>query len=78
MKCHWCGGVFEQALTDFPFKVTETSIVIVKGLPAWQCRNCREYMIEDQVMEKVDRILAKAAHGAELEVVRFAAWIETS
>jgi len=73
MKCHACGGKFEPVITDFPFKITENSIVIVKGLPAWQCQNCREYIIEDQVMERVDKILEKATPGAELEVVRFAA-----
>lgn len=73
MKCHICGGQLQAMTTDLPFKVRENSIVIVKGLPALQCENCREYLLEDSVMERVDAILEKAGTSAELEVVRFAA-----
>jgi YgiT-type zinc finger domain-containing protein len=73
MKCHVCGGELRLVATDLPFKVSENSIVIVKGLPARQCENCQEYLIEDEVMGRVDAILEKAGTGAELEVVRFAA-----
>jgi len=73
MKCHICGGQLQAMTTDLPFKVSENSIVIVKSLRALQCENCREYLLEDSVMERVDAILAKAGTSAELEVVRFAA-----
>ena len=73
MKCHICGGEFKAAVTELPFKLSENSIVIVKNLPVWQCRNCREYIIEDKVMKRLDQILKKAGKMTELEVVRFAA-----
>jgi len=73
MKCHICGGQLQAMTTDLPFKVRENSIVIVKSLPALQCENCREYLLEDSVMERVDAILEKTGTSAELEVVRFAA-----
>jgi YgiT-type zinc finger domain-containing protein len=60
-------------VTDLPFKVREGAIVIIKGLPVLQCENCREYLIDDGVMEHVEALLKKAANGTELEVVRFAA-----
>jgi len=73
MKCHVCGGELKPTKTDLPFKLAKGSIVIVKALPVRQCENCREYLIEDSVMARVDDILEKAGKGAELEVVRFAA-----
>jgi len=73
MKCHVCGGELKPVTTDFPFKVGENSIVIIKGLPTFQCENCPEYLIADPVMEKVEAILQKAGSASELEVVRFAA-----
>ncbi len=73
MKCHLCGAELKSIRTDLPFKVAENSIVIVKNLPVLQCPNCREYLIEDPVMEKVDSILEKVGTDSELEVVRFAA-----
>jgi len=44
MKCHVCGGELKPALTDLPFKLSETSIVIIKAVPALQCEKCPEYL----------------------------------
>ena len=41
-------------MTDLRFKVTEETIIILKGLPVWQCANCQEYLIEDAVMARVE------------------------
>jgi hypothetical protein len=60
-------------VTDLPFKVSETSIVILKGLPVLQCENCMQFLIEDPVMARVDAILEKTDMGAELQVVKYAA-----
>lgn len=38
-----------------------------------QCGNCNEFMIEDQVMERVDRIIDMTEKNVEVEVLRFAA-----
>lgn len=73
MKCHVCGAGLKNLVTDLPFKVRENGIVILKGLPVMQCENCREFLIEDHIMERVDGILEKTDTEAELEVVSFAA-----
>jgi YgiT-type zinc finger domain-containing protein len=57
--------------TDLPFKVSETTIVIVKALPVLQCKGCGEYLLEDPVMQRVDKILERADVQAELEIIRF-------
>jgi YgiT-type zinc finger domain-containing protein len=73
MKCAVCSGELRRATTDLPFKVSDTSIVILKGLPVVQCTRCPEYLMEDEVLRRVDEILAKVDGGTELEVVRYAA-----
>lgn len=73
MKCTMCGSELRAASTDLPFKVRETSIVILKDLPVLQCGNCVQYLLQDSVMEKVDEMLARVDSGAELEIIRFAA-----
>jgi len=73
MKCHVCGGGMQSLTTDLPFKVSETSIVIVKQLPVIQCDGCGEFLIEDSVMERVEGLLAKTDSAAELEIVKYAA-----
>ncbi len=73
MTCHLCGGKMERLITDLPFKVSESSMVILKGLPTLQCSNCSEYMLEDEVMAQVDEILERVDRSAELAIIRFAA-----
>ena len=60
-------------VTDLPFKLNETSIVILKDLPVLQCEGCNEYLLEDSVMERVEEILRQANSRAELEIIRYAA-----
>lgn len=73
MKCHVCGSNLVPTVTDLPFKLNETTIVIVKSLPVLQCERCSEYVLEDAVMERVDVILERSDPRAELEIVRYAA-----
>jgi len=73
MTCHICGGALEKLVTDLPFKVAQSRIVIIKSLPVLQCRNCSEYVIDDAVMEKVDEILARVDATVELEILSYVA-----
>ena len=73
MTCRICGGEMEERITDLPFKLGESSIVIVKGLPVVQCSRCSEYLLADAVMAKVDHLLQTVNTSAELEIIRYAA-----
>jgi YgiT-type zinc finger domain-containing protein len=73
LRCHVCGSTLVPVVTDLPFKLSETTIVIVKALPVLQCEGCSEYALEDQVMERVDAILERADPSVELEIIRYAA-----
>ena len=73
MRCAVCGAELTSTRTDLPFKVRETSIVILKNLPVVQCENCPEFLIEDGVLSRVDEILARVDSGAEVEIIRYAA-----
>lgn len=73
MNCAVCGAQLRMATTDLPFKVNDTTIVILRGLPVVQCDRCPEFLIEDEVLRRVDEILATVEGGTELEIVRYAA-----
>ncbi len=40
----------EERVTDLPFKISDTSIVIVRALPVLQCRQCDETELENVAM----------------------------
>ena len=73
MRCTVCGGDLAATKTDLPFKVTEAAIVILKELPVLACERCPEYLLEDEVLTRVDAILAGIDRSAELEIIRYAA-----
>ncbi|MBF0606627.1 MAG: YgiT-type zinc finger protein [Candidatus Magnetobacterium sp. LHC-1] len=71
MKCHNCGGTLEEIITDLPFKIGRESIVIIKKLPLLQCQNCSEYLIEDNVMKGIDRVINGVDNSIELEILSY-------
>ena len=73
MKCSVCGAEMQRLQSDLPFKTTEQTIVILKGLPVFQCQNCTQYLIEDIVLSRVDEMLSTIDGAAELEIIRYAA-----
>jgi len=73
MRCEVCGAKLAAITTDLPFKVREPGIVIVKGIPVWQCVRCPQYLLEDGVLTRVDQILRGVDGEIELEVIRYAA-----
>jgi YgiT-type zinc finger domain-containing protein len=73
MKCRVCDSTLRHLITDLPFKVSGRTIVIVKDLPVEQCESCTEYLINDAVFAKVEKLLSKVDAAAELEIIAFAA-----
>jgi len=73
MKCHVCGAAMRSVITALPFKISESTIVILRDLPVLECSNCSEYVIEDPVMERVEILLKEANTSAEVEIVHYAA-----
>ncbi|MEP6714459.1 MAG: type II toxin-antitoxin system MqsA family antitoxin [Terriglobia bacterium] len=73
MRCRICGGSLRARVTDLPFKVGDTAIVIVRSLPVYQCPQCGETELDNKAMSRVDQILTGVDRSAELEVIRYAA-----
>ena len=73
MRCRVCGGLLEPRITDLPFKIGDSAIVIFKALPVLQCRQCGEAELEQATMLRVDELLASVDGSAEVEVIRYVA-----
>ena len=72
MKCQVCGSNMKAVTTDLPFKANDSTIVIMKALPVYQCENCSEYLLEDNVMVNVEKIIGNVDVSSELEVIKYA------
>lgn len=73
MRCHCCGAEMEKVKTNLPFKLTGQTILVVEDIPVVQCQNCPEYLLEDEVMEKIDQMISELDENVELEIIPFAA-----
>ncbi len=73
MRCRVCGGLLEPRITDLPFKLAGSTIVILKALPVLQCPQCGETELEQATMSRVDELLDAVNRSAELEVIQYAA-----
>ncbi len=73
MKCQICGAKMKSIVTSLPFKRSETTIVILKGLPVSQCKSCSEYLLDDPVLRRVEELLEKVSTSTELEILKYAA-----
>jgi YgiT-type zinc finger domain-containing protein len=63
----------ESRISDLPFKVSATTIVVLRSLPVWECTQCHDTEFEHETLRNIEAILAKVDPGAELEVIRYAA-----
>jgi len=73
MKCPVCGGKLERTVSSLPFRVSRRAILVVRELPAWECGNCSELLLDDEVMGRIEESIGRVDEAAELEVVYFAA-----
>ena len=71
MKCHVCGGRLKPSVSDFPFRLSPTTIVVIKRLPTLECADCAELSIEDPIMEKVESLLEQTDESTELAVITY-------
>ena len=74
MTCVICkSGSYKPGKTTV-FLTKEDTAVIIKGVPALICDQCGEYILNDDITEKV-LVIAREAHlkGTEVEIRKFAA-----
>ena len=75
MNCHLCGERFAQTVSDLPFRLGPTAIVIVKRMPVFECVSCGEFSLEDPVMRKVEILLQQTDQATELTVIPYASLV---
>ncbi|MCB1158700.1 MAG: YgiT-type zinc finger protein [Leptospiraceae bacterium] len=57
VKCHICGGLMSGIHTDLPYKVDDKETIVVKQMPALQCNNCHQIILEEDTMQSLDGII---------------------
>jgi YgiT-type zinc finger domain-containing protein len=71
MKCHVCGTPMTRVVTDLPFRVDRSVMIILRGLPLVECSECGAYALEDVVMERVHEIVQRLRSPSHLDAVLY-------
>lgn len=72
MKCHVCETPMTRVVSDLPFRVDRSVMIILKDLPLLECSECGAYALEETVMERVHEIVQKLRSPSHLDAVLFA------
>jgi hypothetical protein len=54
-------------------RLGDRTIVIIRSVPVLECRSCTEYLVADDDMQRIEKMLDRGATDAELAVIQFAA-----
>ena len=74
MKCVICKQGETRPGTATVTLERGATTVVIKGVPADVCDNCGEYYLSEKMTDTVLAMAEEAVrHGAEIEVLRFAA-----
>jgi YgiT-type zinc finger domain-containing protein len=68
-RCYFCGGTLKPGSATIPF-IVESSVIIIKEIPALVCTQCSEPIMSSEGAATVDTLLKQAVKsGFELSVV---------
>lgn len=63
--CSFCNGSLAEGKTDFTVRVN-SSVVVIKNVPAYICDNCGEAYYTPEVSRKIDKVMTEF-HKGELQ-----------
>ena len=71
MICYLCEGQYKKATTTH-FVDLKKCMVIVKNVPCWECEQCGEVIYDDDVVDRLDKIIKKVSEMmTEIAVVDY-------
>lgn len=60
MKCALCQGKMEKADIALPYEVNKEYMLVIKGVPAFVCRQCGDSFVEIEIVRELERIVKNA------------------
>jgi YgiT-type zinc finger domain-containing protein len=60
MKCALCHGKMEKSTIALPYEMDKDSMLVVKGIPAWVCKQCGDSFVEIEIVRDLERIVKNA------------------
>ena len=71
MRCFTCNGQLEEKKVNYVVDLDST-IIIVKGVPAKVCKECGEQYFDDETTEKLEKIVDNLKNfSVEITVVNY-------
>lgn len=72
MKCPLCKGQMVQSVTSLPYEIGSDKLIVVSEVPALVCKQCGEYFVEIEHLQKAEKMIDKAKDdGVTLGIVKY-------
>lgn len=73
MPCFLCKGDMENSTTTFTASINNT-IVVIKNVPCYKCKQCGEESFSFEVTERLEKIIDSFTESlSEISVVNYSA-----
>ena len=71
MNCFMCKEIFEEKKVNYMMDL-ENTIIIIKGVPAKVCNQCKEQYFDDETSENIEKIVNKLKDlSTEITVINY-------
>ncbi len=60
MKCALCAGRMEKSTIALPYEMNKEYMLVVRGVPAFVCRQCGDSFVEIEIVRELERIVNDA------------------
>ena len=71
MNCFMCKGMLEEKKVNYMVDL-ENTIIIIKGVPAKVCNQCKEQYFDDETSENIEKIVNKLKDlSTEITVINY-------
>lgn len=71
MNCFMCKGILEEKKVNYMVDL-ENTIIIIKGVPAKVCAECKEQYFDDETSENIEKIVNRLKDlSTEITVINY-------
>ena len=71
MNCFMCKGILEEKKVNYMVDL-ENTIIIIKGVPAKVCVQCKEQFFDDETSENIEKIVNKLKDlSTEITIINY-------
>lgn len=71
MECYECSQEMMPVTREVPFTIGRSTVIILSGLPVFECWSCGAHALDESVMERVTLMIENLPSAVHLQILRY-------